>query len=212
MFKNRNQQSYAFVKLKGTNYREWSEHMILALKKTELWRIVSDVKKTFMLNSMMIDSIEKKLKKDVIADYHILDEKTVDKIDKMCINNVQMKFFSLQAKWTSRDLWEHLKKRYSSIEWSFKWAAFNNLKMLSYESSIADLESKILNILTELKSQNLIIEQIVIFKVLNILKSSFFIYLIVLMKSVRKENKFHFSLVCFRISRTKKIVNVLREW
>jgi hypothetical protein len=47
---------------------------------------------------MMIDSIEKKLKKDVIADYHMLDEKTVDKIDKMGINNVQMKFFSLKTK------------------------------------------------------------------------------------------------------------------
>ncbi len=47
---------------------------------------------------MMIDSIEKKLKKDVIADYHILDEKTVDKIDKMCTNNVQKKFFSLKTK------------------------------------------------------------------------------------------------------------------
>jgi hypothetical protein len=45
---------------------------------------------------MMIDSIEKKLKEDVIADYHILDEKTVDKIDKMCTNNVQMKFFSVK--------------------------------------------------------------------------------------------------------------------
>jgi hypothetical protein len=46
----------------------------------------------------MIDSIEKKLKEDVIADYHMLDEKTVDKIDKMCTNNVQMKFFLLKAK------------------------------------------------------------------------------------------------------------------
>ncbi len=45
----------------------------------------------------MIDSIEKKLKKDVIADYHMLDEKTVDKIDKMCINNVQIKFLSVRS-------------------------------------------------------------------------------------------------------------------
>ncbi len=62
--------------------------------------------------------------------------------------------------------------------------------MLTYESSVADLKSKTLNILIELKSQNLIIEQIVTLKVLNVLKSSFFIYLIVLMKSARKENKF----------------------
>jgi hypothetical protein len=62
--------------------------------------------------------------------------------------------------------------------------------MLTYESFIADLESKILDVFAELKSQNLIIEQIVTLKVLNILKSSFFIYLIVLMKSARKEDKF----------------------
>jgi hypothetical protein len=50
------------------------------------------------LNSQMIDSIEKKLKEDVITNYHMLDEKTVDKIEKMCTNNVQKKFFSLKAK------------------------------------------------------------------------------------------------------------------
>jgi hypothetical protein len=66
--------------------------------------------------------------------------------------------------------------------------------MLTYESSIADLKSKILDVLVELKSQNLIIEQIVTLKVLNILKSSFFIYLIVLMKSARKKDKF-FTLI-----------------
>jgi hypothetical protein len=218
MFKDRNQQSYAFVKLKDTNYRKWSRHMILALKKTELWRIVSDVKKMLMLNSMIIDSIEKKLKKDVISNYHMLDEKTVDKIEKMCINNVQMKFFSLKAKWTFRDLWEHLKKRYSSTKWSFEWATFNNLKMLTYESFITDLKSKILNILIELKSQNLIIEQIVTLKVLNVLKSSCFIYLIVLMKSVRKENKFSFLTSLFQNlaneenrQRAERMINFIKK-
>jgi hypothetical protein len=220
MFKNRNQQSYAFVKLKDTNYKEWSRHMILALKKTELWRIVLDVKQTFTLNLNIIDSIEKKLKEDVIADYHMLDEKTIDKIDKMYINNVQIKFFSIKSEddWNSHNLWKHLEKRYSSTKWSFKWAAFNNLKMLIYKSSIANLKSKILNVLAELKSQNLIIEQIVILKVLNILKSSFFIYLIVLMKSVRKENKFSFLTSLFQNladeenrQRAEKVINFIKK-
>jgi hypothetical protein len=158
MFKNRDQQSYAFVKLKDTNYREWFRHMILALKEAELWRFVTDIKKMLTLNSKTIDSNAIELKQNAISDYYSLNEKTVDKIDKMCINNVQMKFFSLKAEWNFSDLWEHLKKRYSSTKWSFKWAAFNNLEMLTYESFIADLKSKILNILIELKSQNLIIE------------------------------------------------------
>ncbi len=118
MSKNEDQQSYAFVKLKDTNYKKWSRHMIFALKETDLWRIVSDVRKVFTLNSKMIDLIEKNLKEDVIADYYMLDEKTVDKIDKMCINNVQMKFLSVKSEndWNSRDLWKHLKKRYSSTK------------------------------------------------------------------------------------------------
>jgi hypothetical protein len=220
MSKNRDQQSYAFVKLKDTNYRKWSRHMTLALKEAELWRIVTDVKKMFTLNSKMIDSNAIKLKEDAISDHYMRNEKTVDKIDKMCINNVQMKFFSVksEAEWNSHDLWEHLKKRYSSTEWSFKWAAFNNLKMLTYESSIADLESKTLDVQTELKSQNLIIEQIVTLKVLNILKSSFFIYLIVLMKSVRKENKFSFLISLFHNladeenhQRAENVINLTRQ-
>ncbi len=90
--------------------------------------------------------------------------------------------------------------------------------MLTYESSIADLESKTLDVQTELKSQNLIIEQIVTLKVLNILKSSFFIYLIVLMKSVRKENKFSFLISLFHNladeenhQRAENVINLTRQ-
>jgi hypothetical protein len=131
---------------------------------------------------------------------------------------VQMKFFSLKAKSTSRDLEEHLKKRYSSTKWSFKWIAFNNLKVLFYESSIADLESKTLNILIELKSQNLIIEQIVILKILNILKSSFVIYLTVLMKFARKEDKFFTLISLFQNlvdeknrQRVENVINLIKR-
>jgi hypothetical protein len=90
--------------------------------------------------------------------------------------------------------------------------------MLFYESSIADLESKILNILIELKSQNLIIEQIVILKILNILKSSFVIYLTVLMKSARKEDKFFFLISLFQNlvdeknrQRAEKMINFIKK-
>jgi hypothetical protein len=71
--------------------------MTLTLKKAELWRIVTNVKKILTLNSKIIDSIEIELKEDAISDHHMRDEKTVDKIDKMCTNNDQMKFFSLVA-------------------------------------------------------------------------------------------------------------------
>jgi hypothetical protein len=90
--------------------------------------------------------------------------------------------------------------------------------MLTYESFIADLESKILNVLVELKSQNLIIEQIVIFKVLNILKSSFFIYLIVLMKFARKKDKFFTLISLFQNlvdeknrQRAENVINLIKR-
>ncbi len=80
------------------------------------------------------------------------------------------------------------------------------------------MKSKILNILIELKSQNLIIEQIVTLKVLNVLKSSFFIYLIVLMKSIRKENKFSFLINLFQNlaneenrQRAEKMINFIKK-
>jgi hypothetical protein len=90
--------------------------------------------------------------------------------------------------------------------------------MLTYKSSIVDLESKTLDVLAELKSQNLIIEQIVTLKVLNILKSSFFIYLIVLMKFVRKENKFSFLISLFQNladeenrQRAESVINLIKR-
>jgi hypothetical protein len=65
MSKHRDQQLYAFVKLKDINYKEWSRHMTLALKEAELWRIVINVKRILTLNSKMIDSTEIELKEDV---------------------------------------------------------------------------------------------------------------------------------------------------
>jgi hypothetical protein len=90
--------------------------------------------------------------------------------------------------------------------------------MFTYESSIVDLESKILDMLAELKSQNLIIEQIVTLKVLNILKSSFFIYLIVLMKFARKEDKFFTRISLFQNlvdeknhQRAESVINLIKK-
>jgi hypothetical protein len=90
--------------------------------------------------------------------------------------------------------------------------------MLTYESSIADLESKILNVLAELKSQNLIIEQIVTLKVLNILESPFFTYLTVLMESARKEDKFPFLTSLFQNladeenrQRAESVINFIKK-
>ncbi len=86
--KNRDQASYAFAKLKNTNYREWAKHMMLALKEAELWRLVFNIKSLSVLNEKMIDSNKIELKKKQIAEYHMLNEKIVEKINKMCINHV----------------------------------------------------------------------------------------------------------------------------
>jgi hypothetical protein len=94
--KDRDQASYAFAKLKGTNYREWARHMMLALKEAELWRLVSGIKSLPVLDEKMTDPDKIELKKEQIAEYHMLDEKVVGKIGKMCTNHVQMEFFSIK--------------------------------------------------------------------------------------------------------------------
>ncbi len=72
MSKDRDQQPYAFAKLKGTNYREWSRHMTLALKEAELWRIVSGIKKISTLDPKVTDPIEIELKQASKVWYDII--------------------------------------------------------------------------------------------------------------------------------------------
>ncbi len=70
--------------------------MMLVLKEAELWRLMSDIKPLPVLNEKVTDSNKIELKKKQIAEYHMLDEKIVEKIDKMCTNHVQMEFFSIK--------------------------------------------------------------------------------------------------------------------
>jgi hypothetical protein len=95
--KDRDQAPYAFAKLKGTNYREWARHMMLALKEAELWRLVSGTKPLPVLDEKVTTDPDKiELKKEQIAEYYMLNEKAVGKIGKMCTNHVQTKFFSIK--------------------------------------------------------------------------------------------------------------------
>jgi hypothetical protein len=61
---------------------------------------------------------------------------------------------------------------------------------LSYSSSdyksVDKLQSKVLDILTDIKEQKITIDQAITLKVLNILKKTFPIYMTILMKSARK--------------------------
>jgi hypothetical protein len=57
---------------------------------------VSDIKSLPVLNEKMTDPNKIEQKKKQIAEYHMLNEKIVEKIGKMCTNHVQMKFFSIK--------------------------------------------------------------------------------------------------------------------
>ncbi len=69
---------------------------MLVLKKAKFRKLVFDIK-FFISLKEMIDSNKIELKQKQIAEYHMLDEKIVEKIDKMCTNHVQMKFFSIKS-------------------------------------------------------------------------------------------------------------------
>ncbi len=63
--------------------------MMLVLKKAKFRKLVFDIK-FFISLKEMIDSNKIELKQKQIAEYHMLDEKIVEKIDKMCTNHVQI--------------------------------------------------------------------------------------------------------------------------
>ncbi len=55
-----------------------------------------DIKFLFVVNEKMIDPNKIELKKKQIAEYYTLNKKILEKINKMCTNHVQMKFFSIK--------------------------------------------------------------------------------------------------------------------
>ena len=196
---------YTFPKLTGSaNYKKWSRDMAFALQEAELWSYVTGARK--MPRELAVDAPEKeteeRLEKREARDLERLEfvekqRRVVGKIGKMCTDDVQQKFLSMKdlangQLWDPKDLWTHLKERYTLKNWSAKWATFNRLEEIDYEKckSIEEYGSLVRDIKAEITDIPLTVEQIVTLKLLNGLGTSFSTYLTILNEQARREDKF----------------------
>ena len=194
---------YTFAKLSGSaSYKKWSREMTFALQEAELWGyITGDRTKPRELIEKKDDNEDRLEKIDQRKlDRLEFDEKerrVVGKIGKMCTDDVQQEFLAMKdisknESWTPKELWNHLKTRYTLKNWSAKWSAFNRLEELDYSrcKSIEEYGSNARDILAELNDMTLSIEQVVLLKLLNGLGASFSTYLTILNEQARRDKSF----------------------
>ena len=192
------------------NYKKWSRDMAFALQEAELWNYVTGARKMpreippppQKADETPPEETEEQLEKRDKRDLDRLEfsekqRRVVGKIGKMCTDDVQQEFLSMRdlangGIWDPKDLWEHLKTRYTLRNWSAKWSTFNRLEEINYEKckSIEEYGSLVRDIKAEITDMALTVEHIVVLKLLNGLGSSFNTYLTILNEQARREDKF----------------------
>ena len=198
------------------NYKKWSRDMAFALQEAELWSYVTGARKMPREiplppnkpsekegdppeeSSETEEQLDKRDQRDLERlEFLEKQRRVVGKIGKMCTDDVQQEFLSMRdlangAVWDPKDLWEHLKTRYTLKNWSAKWSTFNRLEEIKYEKckSIEEYGSLVRNIKAEITDMALTVEQIVVLRLLNGLGNSFSTYLTILNEQARREDKF----------------------
>ncbi len=182
--------------------------MAFALQEAELWSYVTGARRMPRAIPLPIkegeeveeteEQLEKRDQRDLERlEFEEKQRRVVGKIGKMCTDDVQQEFLSMRdpAKgdtWMPKDLWEHLKSRYTLKHWSAKWATFNRLEEIDYEKckSVEEYGSLVRDIKAEITDISLTVDQIIVLKLLNGLGSSFSTYLTILNEQARREENF----------------------
>ena len=143
------------------------------------------------------EQLEKRNKRDhERQEFSEKQTKVVGKIGKMCTDDVQQEFLLMRdlangGIWDPKDLWEHLKTRYTLRNWSAKWSTFNRLEEINYEKcKTIEYGSLVRDIKAEITDMALTVEHIVVLKLLNELGSSINTYLTILNEQAWWEDKF----------------------
>lgn len=129
----------------------------------------------------------------------------------MCFKSVQLRF---KNHWSAKKIWNFLKKQYTLMKWSFKWAVLNRLKEAHYKTlnNIADLKSSINVMLEDIKKQNITMKKYVTIKVINFLDFNFETYIIMLNEQTRKKNKLSDLKNLFKSLKKKELWMKNYEW
>ena len=116
---------------------------------------------------------------------------TVAKMGCICTETVQKEFLALKSltTWNPKDLWEHLKTRYTLQNWASKWSTLGKLHSIHQRDckNVAEFISKIQDVTSEITDLNITIEETIIIHTLNSLDSHFKPYLAILSHDAREK-------------------------
>ena len=108
--------------------------MSFALKEARLWKHVQGTAVSLLPLKADRDDSEDQMEKIFVREKKICEfqdnaRKAVAKIGKMYTDIVQKEFLFVKAsrEWTSKELWSHLKTRYTLQNWASKWNTLGKL-------------------------------------------------------------------------------------
>ena len=132
-------------------------------------------------------------REEKICEFQDNARKAVAKIGKMCTDTVQKEFLSVKAsrEWTPKELWSHLKTRYTLQNWASKWNTLGKLHEIRHGDckNIQEFMTKIRDVKSEIEDLEITIDEAITIQVLNSLDSSFAQFLGILSHEAREKEK-----------------------
>ena len=190
---------YTFKKLTGSaNYKQWTRDMAFALEEAKLWdHVVGTASPPPALVPKENDTEERSeriYQRTLKIKDHTDDvRRTVAKIGRMCTETVQKEFLTLKplTAWIPKDLWDHLKTRYTLQNWTSKWSTLGKLHSIHQRDckNVAEFISKIRDITSEISDLNITMDEAIIIHTLNSLDDHFKYYLAILSHDARENDK-----------------------
>ena len=178
-----NDKNFSFKKLTGAeNYKQWARDMEFALTATMLWRYVAGkATKPPVLLAKADDSPERQeiiyQRQEKIEDFEDTERRAVAKIAMMCSEVIQKDFLSQKKAqdWSPQGLWDHLRDRYTIVNWASKWNAIKRLLTAHQRDhkNVAEFTSTIRDIKAEFTDLNITIDDMITIQTLRNLDPMF---------------------------------------
>ena len=166
---NGSKDEYTFKKLQGShNYKQWTRDMSFALEEARLWRHVEGTAIPPPPLMPKGDNSEDRMERIYARDEKICEfqdnaRKAIAKIGKMCTETVQKEFLSVKVsrEWTPKELWDHLKTRYTLQNWASKWNTLGKLHEIRHGDckNIQEFMTKIRDVKSEIEDLEITMDE-----------------------------------------------------
>ena len=172
--------------------------MSFGLEEARLWRHVEGTAVAPPPLEPKKDGSEDRMEKiyareEKICEFQDNACKAVAKIENMCTGTVQNEFLSVKAsrEWTPKDLWSHLKTRYTLKNWASIWNTLGKLHEIWHGDckNIHEFMTKIRDVKSEIEDLEITMDEAITIQVLNSLDSSFARFLDILSHKAREKKK-----------------------